>query len=286
MKMFTVFMSYFNTQMNAIALSYYGGKFAREDLTGLQNFGRWMPFIRSIMYRIFLTALIGSLLKMALTGDGSDDKHKYRKVKDAEGNELTEEIPLLERFLVQFGKNLASTATGSLIGIREIVGVLNNLAFEGTDYGRGVGGTAIATTCANKAIRAIKLAAAKGDKDAEIEEAERKRKEKYAQMTPAARRKLDEEQKYKKPPQRITYADILKEFAGAVTSATAARTGVTDTIANTVCTTLQYMMDGDGRYDHALSNMVWSAFWNKKPVEREVPKKPEEPKTKKKGAKK
>ena len=286
MKMFTVFMSYFNTQMNAIALSYYGGKFAREDLTGLQNFGRWMPFIRSIMYRIFLTALIGSLLKMALTGDGSDDKHKYRKVKDAEGNELTEEIPLLERFLVQFGKNLVSTATGSLIGIREIVGVLNNLAFEGTDYGRGVGGTAIATTCANKAIRAIKLAAAKGDKDAEIEEAERKRKEKYAQMTPAARRKFDEEQKYKKPPQRITYADILKEFAGAVTSATAVRTGVTDTIANTVCTTLQYMMDGDGRYDHALSNMVWSAFWNKKPVEREVPKKPEEPKTKKKGAKK
>lgn len=286
MKMFTVFISYFNTQMNAIALSYYGGKFAREDLTGLQNLGRWMPLIRSLMYRIFLTALIGSLLKMALTGDGSDDKHKYRKVKDAEGNELTEEIPLLERFLVQFGKNLVSTATGSLIGIREITAVLNNLAFEGTDYGRSVGGTPIAFACADKALKALKLAMAKADKDAEIEEAEKKKKEKYAKMTPAARKKFDEEQKYKKPPKRINYIDIFKEFGDAVVSATAARTGVTDTIANTALTTLQYMFDGDGRYDSTLSNIVWSAFWNKKPVEREVPKKPEEPKKKKKGAKK
>ncbi len=285
MKMFTVFISYFNTQMNAIALSYYGGKFAREDLTGLQNLGRWMPLIRSLMYRIFLTALVGSLLKMALTGDGSDDKHKYRKVKDTEGNERTEEIPFLERFLVQFGKNFVSTASGSLIGVREVVSVLNNLAFEGTDYGRGVGGGAIATTCANKAIKALKLAAAKGDKDAEIDESEKKKKEKYAKMTPAARKKFDEEQKYKKPPQRITYADIAKELGGAVTSATAARTGITDTMANTVFTTLQYILDGDGRYDNSLTNMVWSAFWNKKPVEREVPKKPEGPK-KKKGAKK
>lgn len=286
MKMFTVFISYFNTQMNAIALSYYGGKFAREDLTGLQNLGRWMPLIRSLMYRIFLTALLGSLLKMALTGDGGDDKHKYRKVKDAEGDERTEEIPLLERFLVQFGKNLVSTATGSLIGIREITAVLNNLAFEGTDYGRGVGGAPIAVTCANKALKALKLAMAKGDKDAEIEESERKRKEKYAKMTPAARKKFDEEQKYKKPPQRINYIDIAKEAIGAVTSATAARTGVTDTIANTAFTTLQYILDGDGRYDSTMSNIVWSAFWNKKPVEREVPKKPEEPKKKKKEVKK
>lgn len=286
MKMFTVFISYFNTQMNAIALSYYGGKFAREDLTGLQNLGRWMPLIRSLMYRIFLTALISSLLKMALTGDGSDDKHKYRKVKDAEENEHDEEIPLLERFLVQFGKNLVSTATGSLIGIREITAVLNNLVFEGTDYGRGAGGAPIAFACADKALKALKLAMAKADKDAEIEEAEKKKKEKYAKMTPAARKKFDEAQKYKKPPKRINYIDIFKEFGGAVVSATAARTGVTDTIANAAFTTLQYMLDGDGRYDSTLSNIVWSAFWHKKPVEREVPKKPEEPKKKKKGAKK
>lgn len=286
MKMFTVFISYFNTQMNAIALSYYGGKFAREDLTGLQNLGRWMPLIRSLMYRIFLTALIGSLLKMALTGDGGDDKHKYRKVKDAEGNERTEEIPLLERFLVQFGKNLVSTATGSLIGIREITAVLNNLVFEGTDYGRSVGGTPIAVACADKALKALKLAMAKADKDAEIEESERKKKEKYAKMTPAARKKFDEEQKYKKPPKRINYIDIAKEAFDAATSATAARTGVTNTIADTVLTSLQYMLDGDGRYDTTWENIIWSAFWHKKPVEREVPKKPEEPKKKKKGAKK
>ena len=106
-------------------------------------------------------------------------------------------------------------------------------------------------------------------------------------MTPAARKKFDEEQKYKKPPKRINYIDIFKEFGDAVVSATAARTGVTDTIANAAFTTLQYMLDGDGRYDSTLSNIVWrSVFWNKKPVEREVPKKPEEPKKKKKGAKK
>lgn len=289
MKMATVFMSYFNVQMNAIIMSYYGGKFAREDLTGPQNLSRWMPLARTLMYRLFLTAILGTLLKMAITHDGDDDKHKYRKVKDAEGEEHTEEIPGMERFLVQFGKNFVSTATGSLIGVREIVSVLNNLAFEGTDYGRGVGGNVIATAFADKAVKALKLAAEKGDKDAEIDEKERKAKEKYAKMTPAARRKFDEEQKYKKPPKRITYADIIKELGGSVVAATAARTGITDTMANAAFTTLQYIMDGDGRYDKGwgdIENIVWSAIFNKKPVEREVPKKPEEPKKKKKGAKK
>lgn len=285
MKMATVFMSYFNVQMNAIIMSYYGGKFAREDLTGPQNLSRWMPLARTLMYRLFLTALLGTLLKMAVTHDGDDDKHKYRTVKDADGEEHTEEIPDTERFLVQFGKNFISTATGSLVGVREIVSVLNNLAFEGTDYGRSVGGNVIATAFADRAVKALKLAAEKGDKDAEIDEKERKAKEKYVKMTPAARRKFDEEQKYKKPPKRITWADIIKEAGGSAVAATAARTGITDTVANAAFTTLQYIMDGDGRYNKDAENIIWSAFFNKKPVEREAPKKPEEPK-KKKGAKK
>jgi hypothetical protein len=44
------------------------------------------------------------------------------------------------------------------------------------------------------------------------------------------------------------------------------------------------MMDKDMRYDPSWKNIVWSAIFDKKPVEREIPKKPpkEETKTNKK----
>ena len=34
---------------------------------------------------------MATLLKMVILGDGSDDDHKYRKVKDDEGNDIKEE---------------------------------------------------------------------------------------------------------------------------------------------------------------------------------------------------
>ncbi len=36
-------------------------------------------------------------------------------------------------------------------------------------------------------------------------------------------------------------------------------------MANSVFTTMQYIADGDGRYDTNLKNIIWSALFNKKP---------------------
>jgi hypothetical protein len=46
---------------------------------------------------------------------------------------------------------------------------------------------------------------------------------------------------------------------------------------------MQYMFDTDMRYDPTWKNIIWSALFDKKPVEREIPKKPPaEPKKNKK----
>ena len=69
--------------------------------------------------------------------------------------------------------------------------------------------------------------------------------------------------------------DILIIGAGSIgTSLTAGTLGVTEPIANAVLGTMQYIFDSDGRYDATLSNMMWSAFWTKKPVKRTPPEKP------------
>ena len=91
---------------------------------------------------------------------------------------------------------------------------------------------------------------------------------------------LDDKQ-YAKPPKRITWADIAKAGGEVGTTFFAARTGITSTMANSVMTTMQYLADGDGRYDTNLKNIIWSAIFNKKPVEREIPEKPKQPKKKK-----
>ena len=67
------------------------------------------------------------------------------------------------------------------------------------------------------------------------------------------------------------------------TALTATKTGITDTMANSVFTTMQYLADDDGRYDSDIKNIIWSAIWNKKPVDRVVPEKPQAPAKKKKG---
>lgn len=283
LKLFTAFYSFFNTQANAILAAYYKGKFAKQDLTGAQNWRRWMPFAKATFYRIVLTSALATVMKMALLGDGSDDDHKYRKVENEDGTTTDVEIPLLERFLMQFAKNTVSTASGTMVGLRDIIGLWSNLVFEGTDYGRGASIGSIGMGVIDKLTKTAQLVAKQEDRNASIDEQEEKRKAHYDKMTPEAKKKFDENLKYRKPAQRITYADIAKPAVQAVTSVTAGYTGITDTMANAVMTTMQYMADGDGRYDKSLSNIVWSAVWNKKPVEVEVPKKPPAPK-KKKGA--
>ena len=281
LKLFTAFYSFFNTQANAILAVYYKGKFAKQDLTGAQNWGRWMPLAKAVFYRIILTSAMATVMKMVLLGDGGDDDHKYRKVENEDGTTTDVEIPLLERFLVQFAKNTVSTASGTMVGLRDIIGLWSNLVFEGTDYGRGASIGSIGMGVIDKLTKTAQLVAKQEDRNARIDEQEERRKARYDKMTPAAKKKFDENLKYRKPVQRITYADIAKPAVQAVTSVTAGRTGITDTMANAVMTTMQYMADGDGRYDKSLSNIVWSAVWNKKPVEVEVPKKPPAPKKKK-----
>lgn len=284
LKLFTAFYSFFSTQMNAILAAYYKGKFAKQDIAGGQNYKRWMPFAKAIFYRIVLTSAMATLLKMVLLGDGSDDDHKYRKVKDDEGNDIKEEIPMIERFFVQLAKNTVSTASGSFVGLRDIVGLYSNLVFEGTDFGRGASIGSISVGVVDKLTKTFNLAAQQEERNARIEEQEAKRQAKYDKMTPEAKKKFDEKLQYMKPAHRITNVDIAKSTVQTATAASAAKTGITDTMASAVMTTLQYMADGDGRYDKSLSNIVWSAIWNKKPVEREIPQKPVESKKKKKGA--
>lgn len=284
LKLFTAFYSFFSTQMNAILAAYYKGKFAKQDIAGGQNYKRWMPFAKAVFYRIVLTSAMATLLKMVILGDGNDDDHKYRKVKDDEGNDIKEEIPLIERFFVQLAKNTVSTASGSFVGLRDIVSLYNNLVFEGTDFGRGASIGSISVGVIDKLTNTFKLVTQQEEKNARIDEQEAKRQAKYDKMTPEAKKKFDEKRQYMKPAHRITWADIAKGVAQTVTAASAAKTGITDTMANAVGTTLQYMADGDGRYDKTLSNIVWSAIWNKKPVEREIPQEPVKPKKKKKGA--
>ena len=284
LKLFTAFYSFFSTQMNAILAAYYKGKFAKQDIAGGQNYKRWMPFAKAVFYRIVLTSAMATLLKMVILGDGSDDDHKYRKVKDDEGNDIKEEIPLIERFFVQLAKNTVSTASGSFVGLRDIVSLYNNLVFEGTDFGRGASIGSISVGVIDKLTNTFKLVTQQEEKNARIDEQEAKRQAKYDKMTPEAKKKFDEKRQYMKPAHRITWADIAKSVAQTVTAASAAKTGITDTMANAAMTTLQYMADGDGRYDKTLSNIVWSAIWNKKPVEREIPQEPVKPKKKKKGA--
>lgn len=284
LKLFTAFYSFFSTQMNAILAAYYKGKFAKQDIAGGQNYKRWMPFAKAVFYRIVLTSAMATLLKMVILGDGSDDDHKYGKVKDGDGNDIKEEIPLIERFFVQLAKNTVSTASGSFVGLRDIVNLYNNLVFEGTDFGRGASIGSISAGVIDKLTKTFKLVTQQEEKNARIDEQEAKRQAKYDKMTPEAKKKFDEKRQYMKPAHRITWADIAKGVAQTVTAVSAAKTGITDTMANAVTTTLQYMADGDGRYDKSLSNIVWSAIWNKKPVEREIPQKPVKPKKKKKGA--
>jgi hypothetical protein len=282
LKLFTAFYSFFNTQANAILAAYYKGKFQRDELAGATGLRRWMPFAKAVFYRIILTSAMSTVMKMVLLGDGDDDKHKYRKVKNADGTEIDEEVPVLERFMVQFAKNTVSTASGTAVGLRDIVGLYTNLIFEGTDYGRGASIGSVGMGVIDKLTQTFKLASQQEEKNTKIEEQELRRQARYDKMTPAAKKKFDEDLKYRKPVHRTTYVDIGKSLTQAATSVTAGRTGITDSIANTVMTTLQYMADGDGCYDKSLSNMAWSAIWNKKPVAREIPKKPSEEKKKKK----
>lgn len=286
-KLMTTFYSFFNTQFNAIFAAYRHGKFG---LKGEGMITRWAPFARAVFYRLVVMSLIGSMLKFALGVDGSDDKDKYRKVKNPQtGKEERVEVSAPERFLRVFGNNLLSTATGSFVGVRDIANLAITYLFDGTTYGRGINPISTAFKPFEELGKTIDLLARKGKKDLEIEEQHAKKRQAQQKRLKKLRgkarqeylKKIAEQEKYKHPDQHITYSEIARHGLNAASTFTAAHTGITNTLMDAITGTMQYMNDTDNRYEGGW-NIVWSAVFDKKPVEREIPKKPEPaPETKK-----
>jgi hypothetical protein len=286
-KLMTTFYSFFNTQFNAIFAAYRHGKFGMKGQNAIK---RWAPFARAVFYRLVVMSLIGSMLKFALGVDGSDDKDKYRKEKNPQtGKEERVEVSALERFLRVFGSNLLSTATGSFVGVRDIANLAITYLFDGTTYGRGINPISTAFKPFEELGKTIDLLARKGKKDLEIEEQHAKKwqaqQKRLKKLRGKARqeylKKIAEQEKYKHPDQHITYSEIARHGLNAASTLTAAHTGITNTLVDAITGTMQYMNDADNRYEGGW-NIVWSAMFDKKPVEREIPKKPEPaPETKK-----
>lgn len=254
-KLMTTFYSFFNTQFNAIFAAYRHGKFG---LKGEGMIKRWAPFARAVFYRLVVMSLIGSMLKFALGVDGSDDKDKYRKVKNPQtGKEERVEVSAPERFLRVFGNNLLSTATGSFVGVRDIANLAITYLFDGTTYGRGINPISTAFKPFEELGKTIDLLARKGKKDLEIEEQHAKKRqaqqERLKKLRGKARqeylKKIAEQEKYKHPDQHITYSEIARHGLNAASTLTAAHTGITNTLMDAIMGTMQYMNDTDNRYE-------------------------------------
>lgn len=284
-KLLTVFYGFFNTQFNAVFMEY-----ARSShLPANSAIAKWMPFARTIMFRFVLTALIGSLLQFGLGLAGGSDDEKKRKVKGPDGKTTEVDVPVLERFMKVFGKNVISTSVGSMYLVRDVVGVISDFVISDKTYGLNSG--SVASRGVSELGKMVVLLSKKGQRDADIQAQQEKREkthqEKLAKYKGKKRqeylKKWEEDQQYVKPPKRITYAEIAGHGLKGISSMTAANTGITSTMVNAVTTTMQYMLDDDMRYDASWKNIIWSALFDKKPVEREIPKKPPaEPKKKKK----
>ncbi|MBQ1808653.1 MAG: hypothetical protein IIZ87_03890, partial [Selenomonas sp.] len=284
-KLLTTFYGFFNTQFNAVAMAYFNS----AHLPASSAIEKWAPFAKQIMFRFVLTALIGSTLQYGLGLAGNDDDDKKRKVKDANGKDVEVDIPSYERFLKVFGKNSISTATGSMYLVRDVVNAVSDFVINGKTYGMNTG--SVAGRGASEIGKMFVLLSKKGQKDAEIqakeEKKEKEHQEKLAKLKGKKRqeylKKYEENKQYEKPPKRITYTEIAGHGLKGISSLTAANIGITSTMVNAVTSTMQYMLDTDMRYDPTWKNVIWSALFDKKPVEREIPKKPPtEPKDKKK----
>ena len=284
-RLFTAFYSFFNAQWNLIYMAYAKSKYAPE---GTGSIEKWAPLAKTLMFNVFLSALMTTAVGFAFGLKGDSDDEKYETVTK-DGKKEKVEKPWLERFLRAYAKESLSVSTGGLYGIRDIIQLVGDYAFSGQNFGYKMG--SVATRGFSEVLRAGDMLIRKGEKDAEIQAQQDKRQkaheEKLAKLKGKKRReylaKWEEEQKYRKPPKRITYEEILSHGVSGLTTLTAAKTGLTTTLTDAITHTMMYMMDKDMRYDPSWKNIVWSAIFDKKPVEREIPKRPPaEPKTKKK----
>lgn len=280
-KMFTSFYSFFNTQFNAVLESYYGGKYNAD---GYRHIRVWMPFARSVLYRIILVGLIGGLGKAALGLEGDDDKDKYRNVVDPKTGKTTKvEVPWEERWMNVIGKNTVSTATGMIPIVRDLIGMVTDALFDGTTRGRNFEVGSVLSRGGKQAMATWNLIMKKGEDDLKREAEKAKERERVKKMTKKQREKYEEEKKYKKPKKEVGYVDIAKSAAKTVSTFTASRHGITNTLSDGVFSAVQFtvdMMETDNYYDPRVTNVMRAVIFDKKLREKEVPKKPELPKKK------
>lgn len=280
-KMFTSFYSYFNTQFNALLESHFKGKYSEE---GTSRVDVWMPLARSLIYRIVLVSILGAMGKFALGLEGDDDRARYRTVKDPKtGEKKKVEVPKEERFLRVLGKNLLSTTTGTMPFFRDFAGMVASKVFDGTTYGRNFELGSVVTRGLKQAQATMELIEKKGEQDLAREEKAAEERRKMQKMTPHRRRQYEENKKYKKPKKEIGYIDVMKSGAQTLSTMTAARTGVTNTLADGIFTVLQYMTDSmekDPYYDRSMENVLRSVLFDKKLRAKETPEKPKKHKDK------
>lgn len=288
MKLATTFYSFFNTQFNAILANYRHARFGAEP-TFIK---RWAPFAKSAIYRLIIMTLIGSAMKFALGLDGSDDKDKYRTVVNLQtGDSDWVEIPWDERFFKVYAQNMLSSAAGGFPFIRDVVNFAVSAIFDGSIYGRSASPFSVGERAVQEISKTIDLMARKSSHNLEVDAKEAKRlrneaekmKKKKGKARQEYRKKLEEDAKYRQPVKHITNSEIARHGLNALSSLTAARTGITSTMTDAITGTMQYLNDSDNRYDADWKNIIWSAVFDKKPVERDIPKRPPaEPKSKKK----
>lgn len=293
LKLATTFYSFFNTQFNAIWANYRHARFGAEP-TFIK---RWAPFAKSAIYRLIIMTLIGSAMKFALGLDGSDDKDKYRTVVNLQtGDSDWVEIPWDERFFKVYAQNVLSTAAGGFPFIRDVVNFAVSAIFDGSIYGRSASPFSVGERAVQEISKTIDLMARKSSHNLEVDAKEAKRlrneaekmKKKKGKARREYRKKLEEDAKYRQPVKHITNSEIARHGLNALSSLTAARTGITSTMTDAVTGTMQYLNDSDNRYDASWKNIIWSVVFDKKPVERDVPKRPKKDpsETKKKKKKK
>ncbi|WP_337374811.1 hypothetical protein [Mitsuokella jalaludinii] len=288
LKLATTFYSFFNTQFNAILANYRHARFGAEP-TFIK---RWAPFAKSAIYRLIIMTLIGSAMKFALGLDGSDDKDKYRTVVNLQtGDSDWVEIPWDERFFKVYAQNVLTSAAGGFPFIRDVVNFAVSAIFDGSIYGRSASPFSVGERAVQEISKTIDLMARKSSHNLEVDAKEAKRlrneAEKMKKKKGKARReylkKLEEDAKYRQPVKHITNSEIARHGLNALSSLTAARTGITSTMTDAITGTMQYLNDSDNRYDADWKNIIWSVVFDKKPVERDIPKRPPaEPKSKKK----
>lgn len=288
LKLATTFYSFFNTQFNAILANYRHARFGAEPIF----IKRWAPFAKSAIYRLIIMTLIGSAMKFALGLDGSDDKDKYRTVVNLQtGDSDWVEIPWDERFFKVYAQNVLTSVAGGFPFIRDVVNFAVSAIFDGSIYGRSASPFSVGERAVQEISKTIDLMARKSSHNLEVDAKEAKRlrneaekmKKKKGKARREYRKKLEEDAKYRQPVKHITNSEIARHGLNALSSLTAARTGITSTMTDAITGTMQYLNDSDNRYDADWKNIIWSVVFDKKPVERDIPKRPPaEPKSKKK----